>query len=173
VAGAAGWLAGLGGVLDAAAANLARSAVRCVRAEFFADEIERLAHPEARSATPLPCVLAPNARPRCDRSIARTREGRIAKMASWERAMLQWPNGERCERSRETLQTAGRLMRWRDAAEGCSNCRKRAVAVCGREAFCATCEAQRAARVLEKRRAEVTRFYACENPACEYVERAA
>jgi hypothetical protein len=57
-------------------------------------------------------------------------------MASWERAMLAWPNGERCDRSRETLES------WRGAAEGCANCRKRAVAVCGREAFCATCQAQ-------------------------------
>ena len=32
---------------------------------------------------------------------------------------------------------------------------KRAVAVCGREAFCATCQAQRAARVLEKRRGTI------------------
>ena len=73
-------------------------------------------------------------------------------MGTWERAMLAWPNGERCERSRETLETARRLRRWRDVAERCANCRKRAVAVCGREAFCATCQAQRAARVLEKRR---------------------
>ena len=60
-------------------------------------------------------------------------------MASWERAMLQWPNGDRCDRSPETIETALRLLRWRGAAEGCSNCGKRAIAVCNRQAFCTTC----------------------------------
>ncbi len=76
-------------------------------------------------------------------------------MASWERAMLQWPNGDRCDRSPETIETALRLLRWRGAAEGCSNCGKRAIAVCSRQAFCATCQGQRAARVLERRRGSI------------------
>ena len=72
-------------------------------------------------------------------------------MATWERAMIAWPSGERCERSRETLETARRLMRWRDAAEGCSTCRKRAVAVCGGQSFCAGCRAQRDSRITTRR----------------------
>ena len=106
----------------------ARQAVPGARADVPADEIKRLSYSSAGRGPALQGVLAPgqNAYPRyATGSIARTSEGRIARWQGWERAMVQWPNGERCDRSRETLETARRLMRWRDAAEGCLNCARR------------------------------------------------
>jgi HK97 family phage prohead protease len=74
-------------------------------------------------------------------------------MATWERAMLAWPNGERCERSRETLETARRLRRWQDAPERCANCGKRAVVVCAGQPFCGGCRTQRESRMMTTRAA--------------------
>jgi uncharacterized protein len=70
---------------------------------------------------------------------------------SWERAMLAWPNGERCQRSLETLGTARRLRRWRDAPERCVNCARRAIVVCGGQAFCGGCRSQRESRMMTAR----------------------
>src|SRR4029453_15030946 len=72
-------------------------------------------------------------------------------MPTWERAMLAWPNGERCERAREILETARRLRRWQDAPEGCSNCRSPAVVVCAGQSFCAVCRTQRDSRISTRR----------------------
>ena len=73
-------------------------------------------------------------------------------MATWERAMVAWPNGERCQRSRETFDTARRVHRWHSAPERCTNCGKQAVVVCGSEAFCAACRTQRDDRVRTAQR---------------------
>src|SRR5215212_8486161 len=69
---------------------------------------------------------------------------------TWERAMVMWANGERCDRSRETLETARRLHRWQDAPERCVNCQKRAIVLCAGRSFCAACRAQRDSRVTTR-----------------------
>jgi HK97 family phage prohead protease len=64
----------------------------------------------------------------------------------FELAMTQWPTGERCQRSAAVMETAARMLAWKDAPEPCATCRQPAVAVCSGVALCGMCREQREVR---------------------------
>lgn len=63
-----------------------------------------------------------------------------------ERAITRLENGERCDRAEAVQAVAHRMLRWKDAPEGCQRCGQPAAAIRGNVALCALCRDQQAER---------------------------